>query len=167
MSIFNTSLDIIKIRLQVVYTQILALPLCLKTPQYARLLVHYFLLDCFYFSHSRLRKEQDLSKIDTNELSYGETCLRTVDTILKRVPIRPTDSFMDLGCGKGKLCFYVHTRYKLPVIGVDTIPSFIEHAKSIAHRYKLAEYCQFHHCNFLDLHIYPSTILLVTLLYLV
>lgn len=63
---------------------------------------------------------------------YGETPLQTLESILQRIGLSEQDRFIDLGCGRGRLCFFVREVFRCSVKGVDLVPSYIEAAQKHA-----------------------------------
>ncbi|NQY74832.1 MAG: class I SAM-dependent methyltransferase [Candidatus Margulisbacteria bacterium] len=104
--------------------------------------------------------EKKESQRPTHELTYGETPYVTIDAIFKHIPHTEFNTFYDLGCGKGRVVFYVNARYKLKSIGVDVIPTFITVASKIA-SVKNIKGVQFILKDFLKLDLKRKAIVLV------
>jgi len=64
--------------------------------------------------------------------SYGETPLSTFATLAKLANLQPQDRFMDLGSGRGKLCFWSALWLGCQAIGVEQVPSFVRQARWLA-----------------------------------
>lgn len=64
--------------------------------------------------------------------AYGETPLTTWSAIAKQAHITPHDTLLDLGCGRGCLCFWSETHLGCQTIGVDWIPRFTRTAQFLA-----------------------------------
>lgn len=67
--------------------------------------------------------------------AYGETPLTAMDHIAKECGISAEDCVFELGCGRGRTCFWLNVFKGCRVVGVDFVPQFIEKANSV----KLAE----------------------------
>jgi len=60
---------------------------------------------------------------------YGETSFRVFDSILREFSIPDTISIADLGCGRGRLCFWLTlVRKQATVIGLEKFPEFVHRA---------------------------------------
>ncbi len=59
---------------------------------------------------------------------YGETPLRVLYEIAKTVDLKPTDHFVDLGCGRGRAVFFLSHFFGCRATGIDLTPSFIQKA---------------------------------------
>lgn len=80
--------------------------------------------------------------------AYGETPLTTLEIISKECQIKPTDTVYELGCGRGRTCFWLNGVIGCKVVGIDYVPEFIERASRIARRLKM-EGLEFREENFL------------------
>ena len=47
---------------------------------------------------------------------------KSLPQIFDRIKIKPSDCFYDLGCGDGRLVFFVNNRYKIRAIGIELNP---------------------------------------------
>lgn len=81
--------------------------------------------------------------------TYGETPLTTLEEIAKKCEIKPTDTVIEMGCGRGRGCFWLHQFIHCRVIGLEYIPQFVEKAQRIKEQYhiegvefRLADYFQ-------------------------
>ena len=52
---------------------------------------------------------------------YEATPYEALEELFKNYQLTNTDRVVDYGCGKGRLSFYVHNRFQLPVIGIEMI----------------------------------------------
>lgn len=89
------------------------------------------------FSYEKLDVERKESKLDKEELTYGETPYFTVYNILKESKIKKGMTVYDLGSGLGRFAFLARLIVDVKVIGVDIIPSFIEFTNKLVDKYKL------------------------------
>ena len=78
----------------------------------------------------RNRKENDLH-------TYGETPLTTMDLIANECRFSSKDVVYELGCGRGRTCFWLNQFIGCRVVGVDYVPDFINKAQRIQKRYQL------------------------------
>lgn len=80
----------------------------------------YRSLNAYMRAHGR-------KEVDT----YGETPLSVFEKIAEAADVRPSDVFVDLGCGRGRGCFWLYYFRGCSVIGVDEVPEFIETAREL------------------------------------
>lgn len=62
---------------------------------------------------------------------YGETPITTFAHICKYARIKKTDTFFDLGMGRGLGCFWLHKIIGCDVVGVELIPQFVDRANKV------------------------------------
>ena len=93
---------------------------------YPRFFLVDFLLGCLYFFSNPFRM---CRKIAGNV--YGETPLSSWEAIAKLAKIESKDLFLDLGCGRGRLCFWMHRMIGCRTIGIDGVASFISRANRL------------------------------------
>jgi hypothetical protein len=75
---------------------------------------------------------------EKNVHAYGETPLTLWRSIAELAEISRTDRFVDLGCGRGRVCFWTHHWIGCPTTGVDWVPQFIQKAQKLATPFKLS-----------------------------
>ena len=132
------------------YLHVKEMPIYITYPRLAwidcQLAVYYF----FYYPFIRHLYQKIKTKKDISELVYGETPYHTLQKAIDCIQFKTNTldqyQFLDLGCGKGKLVFYVALAYQLPSIGVDVIPTFIAKA-----RQKQVPLCDFIQADFTTL----------------
>jgi len=66
--------------------------------------------------------------------AYGETPLTTFDLIIQRLNIQTTDLFVELGCGRGRCCFWLQAFKGCDVLGIEWVPEFVEIANEISEK---------------------------------
>ncbi len=74
-----------------------------------------------------MRGEEDVHR-------YGETPLRILEDIVTRCNLRPGMRFFELGCGRGRTCFWAHSVAGLTTFGIDYVPIFIAQAERVKRR---------------------------------
>jgi len=57
---------------------------------------------------------------------YGETPISIFGDLLKSSGLSKKDTFFELGCGRGRLCYFVSLFYECNVVGIEQIPTFIK-----------------------------------------
>lgn len=80
----------------------------------------------------RLCRRQMEERGEERVHAYGETPLSLWKEIAELAEITRDDLFMDLGCGRGKLCFWTTCWIGCRTIGVDCVPAFIRRASFLA-----------------------------------
>ena len=71
--------------------------------------------------------------------TYGETPLVSFAKIISGLPISEKDTFVDLGCGRGELCFWVASFYPCKVVGVDIVPNYIYTCRHIVRQTEIKQ----------------------------
>jgi SAM-dependent methyltransferase len=74
---------------------------------------------------------------NSDDLTYGEAIWYSIDKSLKYINVDKCKNFLELGCGIGRISFFVNFYYKLNCCGVDIIPDFIENANKIIEKFNL------------------------------
>lgn len=101
-----------------------------SNPAYRRadlaLLSSYLFINPYKLSRRFLEKRGSLSIY-----AYGETPIATLDRLAERAHIGPKDLVYELGCGRGRACFWLALIKQARVIGIDFIPEFIEKAEEV------------------------------------
>jgi len=69
--------------------------------------------------------------------TYGETPLTTYEQIAKAVNLGKEDTFLELGCGRGRGCLFLAHFFHCKVIGIDWVESFIAIADALIHDYHM------------------------------
>jgi SAM-dependent methyltransferase len=115
--------------------------------EHARVIIYYYPRFSFFkvdlsllFSYwgknpFHISKEFLLSKNKENIYAYGETPLNTFELIAKQCQIKAEDVVLELGCGRGRGCFWLHEFIGCKVVGIDFVPIFIKKANQIASRF--------------------------------
>ncbi len=63
-----------------------------------------------------------------------------LNKLFKRYKFNKTDRLVDFGCGRGRVAFYIHNRFEIPVTGVEvhdiTYDEALENKASYRHKFK-------------------------------
>lgn len=94
------------------------------------LLTLYFLNSPYKISKTHLERRRE-----TDVYAYGETPLTTMDAIARAFSIEKGDHLYELGCGRGRGCFWLREFIGCRVTGVDFVPQFIEYANAVKSRF--------------------------------
>jgi SAM-dependent methyltransferase len=70
--------------------------------------------------------------------------------------LKPTDCFVDLGCGRGRAVFFLSHIFGCQAIGVDLTPSFIARAKRLTAKHGVKR-VSFECCDFLKFDFSTAT----------
>lgn len=69
--------------------------------------------------------------------AYGETPLTTIEFLAKECDLKASDTVFELGCGRGRTCFWLREFIGCKVVGIEYIPEFAERASRVASKLKL------------------------------
>lgn len=97
----------------------------------------------------------DIGKKDVD--TYGETPLTTMDHIARECALHSRDVFYELGCGRGRACFWLHFFIRCRVYGVEYLPAFVKIAQSIKRHYQIEE-VKFLYKDMLDVDLSNATV---------
>lgn len=56
---------------------------------------------------------------ETRYHRYEATPYKALDELFKVYKLKEDDEVVDFGCGRGRVSFYIHNRFKIPVTGVE------------------------------------------------
>ncbi|GIW21584.1 MAG: hypothetical protein KatS3mg068_0591 [Candidatus Sericytochromatia bacterium] len=92
----------------------------------------YSIRDQFTIANEYKENNQNL-----DDLTYGEATWYSIDKAIKFIKIENCRNFLELGCGIGRISFFMNIKYNLNSIGVDLIPEFINNANKIIDKFNL------------------------------
>ena len=95
------------------------------------------LLSYFFANPFRISKQFLMQKGEQEIYAYGETPLTTLEEIARQCEIAAQDVVFELGCGRGRTCFWLNQWIGCTVVGIDYVPIFIEKAEKIKERFQL------------------------------
>lgn len=94
------------------------------------------LLTAYIFKNPYAISKSYLKKRNKTEIhTYGETPLMTYEKIAKEAELDPTDTFLELGSGRGRGALFLHHFFKCEVIGLERIPQFVKLSRYLAHKF--------------------------------
>lgn len=117
--------------------------------EYGRVVLRYYphahfakidiaLLFSYLFSNPfRISKHFLLEKREKDIYTYGETPLTTMHLIARQCNITSQDVVFELGCGRGRTCFWLSQILGCSAVGIDYVPVFIEKAQKIKDRFQV------------------------------
>ncbi len=128
-----------------------------RNPRFA---IADLLLGLFYlFSNPFRICRRHLERLgEGNVHTYGETPLSAWKEIAQLVRLGPDDLLIDLGCGRGKLCFWSAAWIGCRAVGVDRVPSFIGRASFLSRLLRLAN-LQFRESSLSEAPLQDATVL--------
>lgn len=88
--------------------------------------------------------------------AYGETPLATMDHIAKECQLSSRDTLFELGCGRGRTCFWLNAFVGCKVAGIDYVPEFIKNANIVKSRFNVNG-VEFHLQDMLDTDLSGAT----------
>lgn len=91
---------------------------------------------------------------------YGETPLTTWETIAKHCKISEKDTLIELGCGRGRVCFWSRLFLGCKVVGIEQIAPFVERAQAVAQRFKISN-IEFRCEDFLKSNLSGATVIYI------
>lgn len=80
---------------------------------------------------------------------YGETPIKTLADIAALALIEKSDTVLELGCGRGRTCFWLARCIGCSVIGIDAVPDFIKRGNELAENCKVPA-IEFHCSDFFE-----------------
>lgn len=96
------------------------------------LLISYLFQNPFTISKRFLQK-----KGESNIYAYGETPLTTLENISKECRITASDVVYELGCGRGRTCFWLNSFIGCHVVGIEYISEFVERANEVKAKFQV------------------------------
>lgn len=94
------------------------------------------LLALYLFENPFRMSKRFLQRKGEDEVDvYGETPLTTLDFIAKNCEITKEDKVFELGCGRGRTCFWLNAFIGCEVVGVEFVPGFMKKANQIKKLY--------------------------------
>lgn len=97
----------------------------------------YLLFSYIFDNPFKVSKRFLKNKGEADIYAYGETPLTTLEVIAKRCGILSRDLVFELGCGRGRTCFWLNQLIGCQVVGVDYVPEFIQRADKVKKKFKI------------------------------
>lgn len=71
---------------------------------------------------------------------YEATPYAALEALFRSYKIKPHDRVVDFGCGRGRVCFYIHKHFNVPVTGIEnndlTFREALKNKEIYRHKYK-------------------------------
>lgn len=117
----------------------------------------HFLLKQYRFESPYQISKNYLIEEGAEEIyTYGETPLETYEEIAKKGNLTSKDTFLELGCGRGRGMFFLSHFYQCQVIGIEKIPSFFQKGQLCKERFNMKK-TTFLLGNMLELPLPPAS----------
>jgi len=98
---------------------------------------HYLFFSYLFDSPFSISK-RFLTKTNADEVyAYGETPLSTLGDISAKCGITDQDVVFELGCGRGRSCFWFNQILGCKVVGIEVISDFVQIAEKIKNTFEL------------------------------
>jgi SAM-dependent methyltransferase len=117
------------------------------------LLTSYLFVSPFTISKAYL-----LAKGADDPYLYGETPLTTLSLIAQKCHLNPEDVVYELGCGRGRTCFWLAAFVKCRAVGIEQVPTFVEKANEVKGKYNIKN-VRFLEGNYLDYNYKDATVI--------
>lgn len=108
----------------------------------------------------KISKKFLMQKGEENVYAYGETPLSTFDIMMRKANLTADDCLFELGCGRGRTCFWAHSIIGCRVVGIEWLPAFIEKAQ------KVQSQCNVNRIEFRQEDFKKSSLIGATVIYL-
>lgn len=95
---------------------------------------------------------------DFFDAPFVPTDRKKVAQILKKIKFRKKDVFYDLGCGDGRIVFYVAKKYQIRSVGVERNP-LLHFAAEVRRKLTKTEKVEFKNKNIFDVKLSDATII--------
>jgi len=99
-----------------------------------------------------------MNKGEENVYAYGETPLTTLEYIAEECQIKPSDTVFELGCGRGRGCFWLRAFIKCKVVGLEYVPDFVERALRVKKKFSV-EGIEFYQKDILEADYASATVI--------
>lgn len=96
------------------------------------------LLSYLFQNPFRVSKRFLLAKGAQDVHVYGETPLTTMEKIARQSGLTAQDTVFELGCGRGRVCFWLHAFVGCQVVGIEWVPDFVAKAIQVQQRAHLS-----------------------------
>ncbi len=106
----------------------------------------------------RICKEYLIRQGEEDPYVYGETPLTTLAQIAKECKLNAQDVVYELGCGRGRSCFWLGAFVNCRVTGIEQIDIFVVKANQIKTKYTV-ENVRFSSGNFLEFNYKDATVI--------
>lgn len=118
------------------------------------------LMSYFFKSPYRISRQFEEKRSNGEVAPYGETPLSIMQTLVDAASISSHDIVYELGCGRGRTCFWLASWIGCKTVGIEYNPVFVDKAKAVARLYRLP------HIEFCCEDMFKSSFLDATVIYL-
>jgi SAM-dependent methyltransferase len=115
---------------------LLAVTTYYKNTRFAK--IDLYLLSRYWLRNPyRIARRYLQQRGDQDLYTYGETPLTTIHLIAVKAGISPDDTVLELGCGRGRTCFWLREWLGCRVVGIEQVPTFVETANQVKERFRV------------------------------
>lgn len=118
----------------------------------------YLTLSYLFNNPFGISKRFLLQKGELDVYTYGETPLSTLEYIANECRLSFKDTVFELGCGRGRTCFWLRNFIGCSVVGIDFVPEFVHRAQAITEKFHIPQ-LQFRLENFLKTDFTGATVI--------
>jgi len=97
----------------------------------------YLTLSYLFKNPFQISKRFLMDKGECELQPYGETPLTTLELIADESRLSISDTIYELGCGRGRSCFWLNQFIGAKVVGVEQVPEFVQRAKEVAEKFNV------------------------------
>lgn len=116
------------------------------------------LLTYFFDNPFTISKRFLMKRGEKDVYAYGETPLTTLDHIAAECQISAKDKVYELGCGRGRTCFWLNCFKKCNVVGIEFVPEFVERANRVKNKLHV-EGVEFREQDMLETDVSDATVI--------
>ncbi|MCP5491820.1 MAG: class I SAM-dependent methyltransferase [Chlamydiales bacterium] len=95
------------------------------------------LLGEYWFSSPYRIAKRYYLELGEDPYVYGETPFETFMQIGHALKLKPQDTLLELGCGRGRGAFFLNHFFESKVVAIEQIPEFIERAQRVQKNHSL------------------------------
>lgn len=85
----------------------------------------------YWFSNPYKIAKRYYSELGEDPYVYGETPFETFMQIGNALKLKPQDTLLELGCGRGRGAFFLNHFFGSKIVAIEQIPEFIERAQRV------------------------------------
>lgn len=119
----------------------------------------YLLFSYLFDNPFAMSKRFLLDKGASDLHAYGETPLTTLEEVASECRLLPSDTVFELGCGRGRTCFWLREFIGCSVVGVEYVPEFVQRANQVKAKFDLDSRIQFRQEDFLMTDLSQATVI--------
>ena len=103
--------------------------------------------------HRLIKQYSKTHLLPESDLIYGEPLVFTLRQMFETIKLKPEETLLDLGCGRGLGVLAAGLLFQAQALGVELIPEMVNRGKEIARALGISDRTVFWAGNFLELEI--------------